>query len=289
MPPMNTDVAEYLLWMRVHNYAQTTIANRKCYLGYFVCFAEERGIDDVEWVTLELLQEYQHQLFEHRKANGLSLSFGTQLQRLVPVTQFFSWLRRSGRITVNPAADLTMPRPDRRLPEATLTAEEMGALLSIPKIARPLGLRDRAVLEVFYSCGLRRAELIDLAVKDVDFTRGTVFVRCGKGAKDRYVPIGERALFWLRLYVELAAFVYSGRHLYRVPLRDLARHSLVCRLAVATGASVPRPCPSGQAGQLSPAAPHSGDPHVGGRRRHPLRRRRCSATLGWRPPSATHV
>ncbi len=204
MPPMETDVAEYLLWMRVHNYAQTTIANRKCYLGYFVCFAEERGIDDVESVTLELLQEYQHQLFEHRKANGLSLSFGTQLQRLVPVTQFFSWLRRSGRITVNPAADLTMPRPDRRLPEATLTAQEMGALLSIPKIARPLGLRDRAVLEVFYSCGLRRAELIDLAVKDVDFARGTVFVRCGKGAKDRYVPIGERALFWLRLYVELA-------------------------------------------------------------------------------------
>ena len=203
MSPIETDAAEYLLWMQVHNYAQTTIADRRCYLGYFIRFAEQRHVDDVELVTLELLQDYQHQLFEYRKANGLPLSFGTQVQRLVPITQFFSWLRRSGRPGANPAADLTMPRPDRRLPEATLTAQEMAALLSMPKISRPLGLRDRAVLEVFYSCGLRRAELIDLELRDIDFERGTVFVRCGKGAKDRYVPIGERALFWLRLYVEL--------------------------------------------------------------------------------------
>jgi integrase/recombinase XerD len=80
----------------------------------------------------------------------------------------------------------------------------MAAVLSAPDVSRPLGLRDRGVLEVFYSCALRRAELIDLGIRDVDYDRGTVFVRCGKGAKDRYVPIGERALFWLRLYVELA-------------------------------------------------------------------------------------
>jgi integrase/recombinase XerD len=97
-----------------------------------------------------------------------------------------------------------MPRPDRRLPEATLSVSEMAAVLSCPDVKRPLGLRDRAVLEVFYSCGLRRSELIDLQMRDVDFDRGTVFVRCGKGAKDRHVPIGERALFWLRLYIELA-------------------------------------------------------------------------------------
>lgn len=60
------------------------------------------------------------------------------------------------------------------------------------------------MLEVFYSCGLRRGELVALGVRDVDFDRGTVFVHHGKGGKDRYVPIGERALFWLRLYLELA-------------------------------------------------------------------------------------
>jgi integrase/recombinase XerD len=119
----------------------------------------------------------------------------------VPVTQFFSWLRREHRIEMNPAADLLMPRPDRKLPEATLSAGEMAKVLAVPDVGTPLGLRDRAVLEVFYSCGLRRSELISLWVKDVDFERGTVFVRSGKGSKDRYVPIGERALFWLRLYL----------------------------------------------------------------------------------------
>jgi integrase/recombinase XerD len=70
-----------------------------------------------------------------------------------------------------------MPRPDRRLPEATLSATEMAGLLGAPDVGAPLGLRDRAVLEVFYSCGARRGELISLWLRDVDFDRGTVFVR----------------------------------------------------------------------------------------------------------------
>ncbi len=204
MTEIESDVGDYLVWMQVHNYARTTISCRRRYLGYFTCFVAERGIDEVADVSFETLRDYQHELFARRKQNGLPLSFGTQAQRLVPVAQFFSWLRRGGRIASNPAADLTMPRPDRRLPEATLSATEMSAVLSTPDVSRPLGLRDRAVLEVFYSCGLRRGELIELSTRDVDFERGTVFVRSGKGAKDRYVPIGERALFWLRLYTELA-------------------------------------------------------------------------------------
>jgi integrase/recombinase XerD len=201
MSTIESQISEYLEWMEIHNYAQTTIENRRRYLGYFVTFISPAGIEDPASVTLECLLGYQHQLFSYRKRDGFALSIGTQAQRLVPVTQFFSWLRREHRIAENPAADLLMPRPDRKLPEATLSSGEMAKMLGIPDVGTPLGLRDRAILEVFYSCGLRRAELISLWVKDVDFERGTVFVRCGKGAKDRYVPIGERALFWLRLYL----------------------------------------------------------------------------------------
>ena len=204
MSPLENDAAEYLLWLQIHNYAETTISCRERYLAYFCQFCVRREVHGREDVTLELIQDYQQQLFDHRKRNGQPLSFATQAQRLIPVAHFFSWLRRSRRLASNPAADLLMPKPDRRLPEATLSSSEMARLLTVPNIARPLGLRDRAVLEVFYSCALRRAELIDLTVSDVDFARGTVFVRSGKGAKDRYVPIGERALFWLRLYLELA-------------------------------------------------------------------------------------
>jgi integrase/recombinase XerD len=203
MKPIEIDISEYLLWMQVHNYAETTIENRRRYLNYFVCFLESRNVENSRDVSLEEILCYQQLQFTHRKGNGLPLTVATQVQRLVPVTQFFSWMRRTGHLEFNPAADMTMPRPDRRLPESTLSASEMAAVLSAPDVAKPLGLRDRAVLEVFYSCGLRRNELIELALRDVDFARGTVFVRCGKGAKDRYVPIGERALFWLRLYTEL--------------------------------------------------------------------------------------
>lgn len=200
---IDVDVEDYLFWMSVHNYAKTTLISRRYYLGYFLAFAARHSIETAGAVTLEDLLAYQHELFLYRKADGCPLSFATQMQRLVPVAQLFCWLRRQGRIAANPAADLVMPRPDRSLPEATLTVSDMAAVLAVPNVNSALGLRDRAVMEVFYSTGLRRGELISLAARDVDFERGTVFVRCGKGGKDRYVPIGERALFWTRLYLEL--------------------------------------------------------------------------------------
>ncbi len=133
MTSIETDAREYLKWMAIHNYARTTITCRCRYLGYFVEFAGAQGVDRSEDVTLELLVSYQQSLFAHRKRDGDPLSFGTQAQRLVPVAQLFSWLRRQHRIEVNPAADLLMPRPDRRLPEATLERRGDGG----PARARP--------------------------------------------------------------------------------------------------------------------------------------------------------
>jgi integrase/recombinase XerD len=111
----------------------------------------------------------------------------------VPVAQLFSWLRREHRIAVNPAADLLMPRPDRRLPEGTLSVAEMATLLSRPDVSSPLGLRDRAVLEVFYSCGIRRAELISLWLRDVEFERGTVFEDVPSSVELRWRPSDVQA------------------------------------------------------------------------------------------------
>ena len=237
MTPIESEANDYLEWMEIHNYARLTIECRGRYLAYFITFARESAVDEAKDVTLGLLLSYQHALFVHRKRDGQPLSFGTQAQRLIPVAQFFSWLRREHRIFTNPAADLLMPRPDRRLPEATLSATEMAALLGAPDVSAPLGLRDRAVLEVFYSCGLRRGELISLWLRDIDFDRGTVFVRRGKGAKDRYVPIGERARFWVRLYVEI---VRRGFVTDRFPdhLFLLVRDSPVSRLALSSGAGL---------------------------------------------------
>ncbi|HTR71256.1 MAG TPA: tyrosine-type recombinase/integrase [Mycobacteriales bacterium] len=76
-------------------------------------------------------------------------------------------------------------------------------MLAGPDVTTPLGVRDRAILEVFYSTAIRRSELIALHEHDVDHAGRTVFVRHGKGGKDRHVPIGQRALTWISHYVDL--------------------------------------------------------------------------------------
>ena len=93
--PMETDARDYLEWMEIHNYAETTIGCRGRYLGYFVAFAKDKGMGEAKEVTLELLLAYQHALFAHRKRDGRPLSFGTQAQRLVPVGQWPSPVSRT--------------------------------------------------------------------------------------------------------------------------------------------------------------------------------------------------
>ena len=90
------------------------------------------------------------------------------------------------------------------MPKHILNAAEAEHVLGLPALADPLGLRDRAILEVLYSTGMRRMELIGLKLHDLDAERGTDMIRQGKGKKDRMIPMGERAFAWVRRYVEEA-------------------------------------------------------------------------------------
>ncbi len=114
---------------------------------------------------------------------------------------------------MNPAAELELPRLPKRLPRAVLSVSEMERVLMQPDITSPLGLRDRAILEVLYSTGIRRMELVGLDVSDLDAERGTLLVREGKGAKDRLVPIGERAIRWTEQYLDKARPLLARRAL----------------------------------------------------------------------------
>jgi len=109
---------------------------------------------------------------------------------------------RSGQISNNPAADLELPSvPYRQLPHV-LSHAEIESILALADIDSAEGLRDRTLLEVLYATGIRRREATQLTVFDVDHGRGTLFVRQGKGRKDQVVPLGERALAWLRRYLD---------------------------------------------------------------------------------------
>jgi integrase/recombinase XerD len=122
-------------------------------------------------------------------------------KRLAAPKYFFRWLAKQGYLGSSPASELDMPRLGRRLPGQILTAQEAEKVLAQADLTDPIGIRDRAILETFYSTGIRRGELVRLKLYDIGFERGTLMIREGKGQKDRVVPIGERALKWLEKYL----------------------------------------------------------------------------------------
>jgi len=192
---------KFIEWMRVTNYSERTVENRLLYLSYFIEWAEERGITRPTEVTKPILERYQRYLYQYRKKDGQPLSFRSQHSRLIPVRAWFKWLTKNNHILYNPASELELPRLERRLPKHVLTIREAETVLAVPNITDPLGLRDRAILETFYSTGIRRMEVINLKLYDMDVDRGTLMVRQGKGKKDRMVPIGARALAWIDKYL----------------------------------------------------------------------------------------
>ena len=124
----------------------------------------------------------------------------SQHSRLAPLKVWFKWIACRGYLLVDPASELELPRIGYKLPNV-LNKDEVELVLQQPNLQRLLGLRDRAMLEIFYSTGIRRTELLQLRLYDVDKKNGLVTVREGKGRRDRVVPIGERALFWLEQYL----------------------------------------------------------------------------------------
>ena len=191
----------YLLALRTKNYSPRTIENREVYLEFLIAWLEARGVVRPQEVTKPMLERYQRYLFHYRQpSSGKPLSFRAQHGRLVPVRAYFKWLAQQNVLLSNPASEIELPRLETRLPKHVLTASEAEIVLSQPDTNESLGVRDRALLEVLYSTGLRRSEVIHLSIYDLDTERGTLMVRQGKGKKDRMVPIGQQALVWLERY-----------------------------------------------------------------------------------------
>ncbi len=194
-------IATYLDHLRARNYAEETIKFKNMALKVFILWCAERGIARPSEVTRPVLQRYQRHLYHAQGRGGRPLSAAAQFNRLMALRGFFKFLTRENVLLYNPASELDLPRLERRLPKDVLSAAEAERVLSQPDLATPLGIRDRAILEVFYSTGIRRMELIRLERRQVEAERGVILIRQGKGKKDRYVPIGARALLWLDKYL----------------------------------------------------------------------------------------
>jgi len=152
-----------------------------------------KKITDIKAITSQDIQDYL--LWQTQKGAQRS----TVARSLSSLKTFFKFQVREETIAANPADNLETPRVKRKLP-SVLTLEEIDRLMQQPNILLPLGLRDRAMLELMYGSGLRVSELLKLKIEDIDYEEG--FLRClGKGSKERMVPVNETALKWVERYL----------------------------------------------------------------------------------------
>lgn len=193
---------KFYSWMEGMNYSPDTIASRKQSLKYFTQWCEERGIDSPREVTPKVLDQFRLYLSRYRKADGAPLKISSQQGRLVAVRSFFRFMFKNSYTLYDPASALDLPRSELRIPGSIMTHPEVEKVFNVIDINSPVGIRDRAMLEVLYSTGMRRAELCNLNMRDIDSDRGILIVRLGKGKKDRVIPVGERALLWVEKYVD---------------------------------------------------------------------------------------
>lgn len=199
--PIASDIDLYCERLRIRGCSPLTARNRRRLLRAFALWSLPLGLRAAKQVERMHIQHYQQTLHYARKVNGLPLTLGSKVNALRAIRGFLSWLRIEGRITVDPTDGIEIPRVPRRLPRFILSIAEVEAILHEADPANAYQLRDRALLELLYSTGIRRTEASNLVGNDLDFNREVLFIREGKGRRDRVVPIGARALSWLDRYL----------------------------------------------------------------------------------------
>lgn len=188
-------IEKFIRYLEIEkNYSGHTILNYRLDLDDFEKFTAGSEIEKVDYLVL---RRYLAALKEKNLASR------TVSRRLSALRSFFKFLTRDGYLKTNPTLILSSPKPEKHLPEF-LTEEEAAKLIEsvfIKDEADERALRDRAILETFYSTGMRISELVGLSIRNIDFIGGVANVM-GKGKKERLVPIGDTAMTAIRRYLK---------------------------------------------------------------------------------------
>jgi site-specific recombinase XerD len=194
-----TVLETFLEMLRVRHQSPATVDNRRKAIGVFFDYLESIGMADLRAVNRDTIADYQRELLRDH-------SVGTVRAYLGSVRRLFAHLEESSAILVNPTLNVPLPKEERRLPKRILKPSEVRRLLNAPDES-PKGLRDKALMELFYSSGIRREEMARLAMQDVDIKNGFVRVK-GKGNRERIVPIGQTACEAIGKYLKDARSVW---------------------------------------------------------------------------------
>jgi integrase/recombinase XerD len=190
----NQALMSFLSSLKTRNYAPATIRIYREQLKVFGRDLKQKGIDDVRQVTHKDLSEYQE------RVSNQNISLPTQALRIRAVKRLYEHLMHENQLLINPSARITETPIGSRLPKVLLTPEEVNKILHQPNLSLMVGIRDRAVLELLYSTGIRVGECEALTIYDVEIKARLLRIRSGKGRKERVVPIGKEAAKWIKEY-----------------------------------------------------------------------------------------
>lgn len=192
----------FVNWLTAGGYAKTTIESYQKTLKPFWKFLLAKGLQSVEEITTADIVDYQVKLIDYvSPETGKKLSSWSHKARLVSIMSWCQCLYKSGRIAANPTAGIEFNRPSYKLPMLP-TSRQIQKLLSMPDLTTLRGVRDRTILEVFWSSGPRVSEILSITCRDVDLGEGLLHIKHGKGDRPRVVPLGKGACLWLEHYLQ---------------------------------------------------------------------------------------
>jgi integrase/recombinase XerD len=192
---MNIFLKEYLAILKLEkNLAENTTSSYEIDLSAFFKFLEDYNISDPSEIKSDHITSFFNSL------RNIGLASSSAARYFSSLKGFFNFLHTSKYIVINPMEKLSSPKLQKNLP-SVLSINEVDEILSRPDINYKFGLRDKALLEMFYACGLRVSELINLKISSLYFSEEVIRV-IGKGSKERLVPIGKSAVEWTEKYLK---------------------------------------------------------------------------------------
>ncbi len=194
-------IDEYTNWMKMR-YSAATMKTYPLYLKAWLRWVNQKNIETPSDITQKHCEEYREDIINFRTKNSKLLSAKSVNQHLIGLRNYTKWLRKNGFIAYDPAKELELVKEPKKLPGLVLADREVRQLLNTCDLHQSLGYRDRAVLETLYSSGIRRNELVHLNIEDIDADGGYCKINQGKGQKDRVVPLGETACYYLSNYIK---------------------------------------------------------------------------------------
>jgi len=222
---------EFLAYLSSKGFSPDTLRYKQIYLEQFYLWLLDKNIKDIKKVTAKTIQKYKLYLInDYRKKNGKKLTPLTVLSKLTTLRKYFSYLLKQRLIFLDPMIDIELPKSRDYLPKNILTQQEAEHLLTLPENTT-LGIRDRAILEILYSSGIRRAEACNLDLYDINLKDKTLHIRYPKNRKDRIIPIGEKAKQATEVYLltsrpKLAQNLKESALFLSLFGRRIQRHSL---------------------------------------------------------------